>query len=104
MSVTVIGAAASAWGLVMALAPILQIIRMVRRRSSRDVSLGYFAVLLPGFGLWLVYGLVGADLFLVLPNALAIVTGSLLIAVAFALRRAESGSPDDLTVADPTSR
>lgn len=52
----------------------------------------------------LVYGLVGADLFLVLPNALAIVTGSLLIAVAFALRRAESGSPDDLTVADPTSR
>ena len=44
MPTTTIGTAASVWGLVMALAPLLQIARMVRRRSSRDLSVGYFIV------------------------------------------------------------
>ena len=44
MPTTTIGTAASVWGLVMALAPLLQIARMVRRRSSRDLSVGYYIV------------------------------------------------------------
>lgn len=41
----------------MGIVPILQIRRMLRERSARDVSLGYFAVLLIGFLLWITYGL-----------------------------------------------
>lgn len=50
------GVAASAWGFVMALAPVLQLVRMLRRRSSEDVSVGYFCLLVPGFLLWVGYG------------------------------------------------
>ena len=59
--ITVLGVAAAVWGLVMAISPILQIRRMVARRSSDDVSLGYYVLLVPGFALWIAYGLSRAD-------------------------------------------
>lgn len=83
----VISSVASAWGVVMALAPILQIRRMLGLQSSRDVSLGYFWLLMPGFLLWVAHGVTVGDVFLILPNALAAVTASCLIAVAMRLRR-----------------
>lgn len=83
----IISTAASAWGLVMALAPILQIVRMLKQRSSRDVSLAYFWLLLPGFVLWVAHGSTTGDVFLVVPNALATLTAACLIAVATWLRR-----------------
>lgn len=93
-----IGPAASAWGLVMALAPVLQVLRMLRRRSSEDVSVGYFCLLVPGFLLWVGYGLSTGDVFLILPNALAAATGACLIAVAVWLRR-DATRPRDLQAA-----
>lgn len=83
----IISTAASVWGLVMALAPILQIARMLRQRSSRDISLGYFWLLIPGFLLWVAHGATTGDIFLVVPNALAAVTAACLITVATWLRR-----------------
>ncbi len=44
MSGWMIGAAAATWGIVMAVAPALQIVRMFRRNSSDDVSVGYFTL------------------------------------------------------------
>lgn len=85
----IISTAASVWGLVMALAPILQIMRMLKHRSSRDVSLGYFWLLLPGFLLWVAHGSTTGDVFLIVPNALAALMGACLIAVATWLRRDE---------------
>ena len=49
MVVSLLAASASAWGVLMGLSPVLQIRRMLRQRSSREVSLGYFAILLAGF-------------------------------------------------------
>jgi MtN3 and saliva related transmembrane protein len=46
---TVLAIAAAAWGVVMGVAPVLQISRMLRRGSSDDVSVAYLAVLVPGF-------------------------------------------------------
>jgi hypothetical protein len=40
----------------MGIAPALQIRRMLRERSCRDVSVGYFAILLVGFVLWIACG------------------------------------------------
>jgi uncharacterized protein with PQ loop repeat len=87
MMETFLGWTAAAWGVVMALAPLLQIRRMIRRRSSQDVSLGYFGVLLPGFGLWIGYGLVREDWALVVPNIVAVLVSVVTIVIALWLRR-----------------
>ena len=86
---TVLGVAAACWGLVMALAPMLQIRRMWARRSSKDVSIRYFAALLPGFALWVAYGVARGDLALIVPNAVAFVVGCVAIAVAVRFRSRE---------------
>ena len=52
MATTVFAAAASSWAVLMGIAPLLQIRRMLQERSSREVSVGYFAILLVGFLLW----------------------------------------------------
>jgi uncharacterized protein with PQ loop repeat len=82
-----LGIAAAVWGLVMALAPVLQIRRMVIRRSSADLSLAYFGVLLPGFALWIGYGLARGDWPLVVPNVVAFTVGAITVVTGIALRR-----------------
>ena len=72
MVVTALGVAAASWGVIMGLSPVLQIRRITRRRSSEDVSLSYFGVLLTGFILWLAYGIAIGDLVLIIPNSVAI--------------------------------
>lgn len=68
---TVLAFCAATWSLVRALAPLLQLRRMLRRRSSADVSVGYLVLLLLGFCLWVGYGNVSGDIALAIPNAAA---------------------------------
>lgn len=63
----------------MALSPLLQIRRMVVRRSSEDISYGYLAVLQVGFGLWIAYGLALGNRALFAPNAIAFIVGVAMI-------------------------
>lgn len=88
MAITILGIAAATWGLLMAVSPMLQIRQMLRTRSSKDVSLGYFWVLLPGFAIWAAYGSVRADWALILPNLVALLVGGSTVAVATYLRSA----------------
>ena len=90
----VLGLAAAAWGVVMAIAPALQIRRKLRTRSAADVSLGYFALLIPGFLLWVFYGLSRHDWPLVIPNLVATVVALLTIAVAARLKRSAQSDLD----------
>ena len=69
--VNVFAAAAASWGVAMALAPLLQIHKIRRTRSSASVSVAYQEVLLMGFVLWLSYGVAAANLALIIPNAVA---------------------------------
>ena len=87
MGQTALAAAASGWGVLMGIAPLLQIRRMLRQRSSRDLSLGYVAILLAGFLLWIAYGTAIGNLALVVPNSVSLLVGIILIAVAVWLRR-----------------
>ncbi len=91
MVVTGLAAAAAAWGVLMAMSPVLQIRRMLRQRFSADVSIGYFAVLLVGFPLWVCYGIAARNLALIVPNTVALLTGGGTIAVAFWLGRGTRG-------------
>ena len=77
----------------MALSPILQIQRMVRRRSSEDVSISYFGVVLFGFLLWIGYGISIDNLTLIIPNLVAFVIGSLTILIAWHYRRTVDRDP-----------
>ena len=70
----------------MAVSPALQIRTMLRTRSSRDVSLGYYAVLLVGFGLWIAYGVALENFALIVPNSIALCVCTATIAVALRFR------------------
>lgn len=79
--------AAGSWGVLMSLAPMLQIRRMLRERSSQDVSIGYLLVLEIGFLLYFAYGISISNRVLIVTNIVAIVMNSVTIAVALALGR-----------------
>jgi MtN3 and saliva related transmembrane protein len=78
---------AATWAIAMALGPLLQIRKIVEHRSSRNVSVGYFLVLLVGFVLWLAYGVAASNLALVVPNAVAAVVITATIVVVLHYRR-----------------
>lgn len=80
--------AAAAWGVLMAISPLLQIRRIVERRSSADVSIAYLAVLQIGFMLWVGYGLALGNFAIVLPNTVACLVGLATILIALRFRRA----------------
>jgi len=90
---TLLAVTASVWGVAMALSPVLQIRTMIAQRSSRGISLGYLTVLLVGFGLWLGYGIALGNAAIIVPNAVALLTGGATIAVVLYYRSGRS-SPD----------
>jgi len=95
MATTILAAAASSWAVLMGIAPVLQIRRMLRERSSRQVSVGYFTILLIGFLLWIAYGAVAGILALVIPNTVALLVGAAAVIVALRLRWRESSPSAD---------
>jgi uncharacterized protein with PQ loop repeat len=86
----VLGPVAASWGVLMALSPLLQIRRMLDRRSSADVSIAYLGVLAVGFTLWIAYGVSLGNLAIIVPNSVAFVIGLVTIAIALRYR-----APDD---------
>ena len=74
--------ATTCWGLLMGLAPLLQIRLIVRERDARGTSLAWVLILLVGFLLWLAYGVVNRDLPIIICNVVSVVvTTSLVITV-----------------------
>jgi uncharacterized protein with PQ loop repeat len=92
MAETILAVAASSWAVLMGVAPVLQIRRMVRERSSSQVSVGYFTILLIGFALWIAYGAAAGILALIIPNIVALLIGATVIMVTLRLRRRPPGS------------
>lgn len=84
---TVLAVAASSFGVVMGAGPSLQIRRMLREQSSRDVSIGYFAVIAFGSLLWASYGVSLGNFAIVVPNLVGCLVTIVTILVAVRLRR-----------------
>jgi uncharacterized protein with PQ loop repeat len=96
MANAALAVAASSYGALMGIAPLLQIRRMLRARSSREVSVGYFGILLIGFLLWIGYGAAQGSPALVIPNSVALTVSTAVIVVALRLRgRTKPGVPAD---------
>jgi MtN3 and saliva related transmembrane protein len=70
----------------MGVAPLLQVRRMLRRHSSADVRIAYLVVLLPGFALWVAYGVPSSDIALVIPDIVAFVVPTATVLCASHLR------------------
>ncbi len=82
---------AASWGVMMALSPVLQLRRILERRSSADISIAYLAVLEIGFTLWIVYGVSLGNLAIVVPNSVAFLVGAATIAIALRFRHPPAG-------------
>ena len=78
---TVLASVAAAWGVAMAVSPLLQVREIRTRRSSLGVSVGCQAVLLVGFVLWLAYGIASRNPALIVPNTVAAAVSALTIVV-----------------------
>ena len=86
---TVLGLTASAWAIMMALAPLLQVREIRARGSSSGISAATYRVLLVGFGLWAAYGVADENLVLVVPN---LVAGVVAIATLVVIARYRRGA------------
>lgn len=84
--VAIFAISAASWAVLMGVAPLLQVRRMLKRRSSADVSIGYLLILLPGFALWVAYGIASSDIALVIPNIVAFIVATVTVACAVHLR------------------
>jgi MtN3 and saliva related transmembrane protein len=85
-----LGVMAASWGVLMALSPVLQIRRILERRSSADVSLAYLGVLELGFTLWIAYGIALGNAALIVPNSVAFVIGAATIAITVRYRQPDT--------------
>ncbi len=98
-------------GFIMALSPTFQIRRMLRTRSSRDVSLLYLSLLDLGFVAWVSYGWSIGNWALILSNSASLTFMTITILFAFTFRRREErrtvavagGSADSIDRDEPSA-
>ena len=85
--------AAASWGVLMGVAPVLQIRRMIRRGvlpATFPSATSRFCC--SDSCLWIAYGLSAKNLALVIPNSVALLVAALLMIVALRLRRGAGAS------------
>jgi uncharacterized protein with PQ loop repeat len=78
--------AATVYGIVAALAALLQTRQMLARQASCDVSARFFAAYALGYAIWLLYGLSVRNLPLIVVDLVGLLSGGLTLAVALSLR------------------
>ncbi len=94
MNETALGVVAASSGVIMALSPVMQIRRMIRLRSSRDVSIGYLVIIVIGFSIWITYGVAIGNAALIVSNSVALLVGAITVVIALHFRRvARLGAP-----------
>jgi MtN3 and saliva related transmembrane protein len=103
VSETALGLLATSWGVIMALSPVMQIRRMIRLQSSRDVSIGYLLVIVVGFTVWFSYGIAIRNAALIVSNGLAFTVGVVTVAVALRFRMREAGAGGRVPAHDRTA-
>jgi uncharacterized protein with PQ loop repeat len=81
-----LGTAATVYGVIAPLSALLQARQMLARRSSREVSVRFFASYAGGYAIWLLYGLSAGSTPLIVVDAVGVLCAGLTLAVALAVR------------------
>ena len=77
---------ATAYGTLAALAALLQMRQMLKRRASCEVSARFFSTYAGGYAIWLVYGISVGSVPLIVVDAVGMLCGGLTLVVALSLR------------------
>ncbi|MGA2507277.1 MAG: SemiSWEET transporter [Chitinispirillaceae bacterium] len=64
-----------------------QLIRTVKTRSSRDLSIGMVCFFMAGIILWLIYGIMARAWPVIIANAVTLALGSVLLVLVFRYRK-----------------
>jgi MtN3 and saliva related transmembrane protein len=83
---SILAVAATGWGLMMSLAPLLQARIVIQRRDSSGTSIAWMIVLLVGFILWLCYGVAIGNMPLILTNVVSCTACTVTLAVVLRFR------------------
>jgi uncharacterized protein with PQ loop repeat len=83
---TALGTAAAAYGVVAALAALLQARQLVARGSSCDVSARFFGAYVGGYAIWLAYGISVGSVPLIVVDLVGLLCGGVTLVVALRLR------------------
>ena len=82
-AVTILGLVA---GTLTTLSFLPQLLKAWKSRSTHDISIGMFSLLAVGIMLWIVYGIVAADVPVILSNTVTLVFVSLILALKLRYR------------------
>jgi MtN3 and saliva related transmembrane protein len=82
-AVTILGLVA---GTLTTLSFLPQLLKAWKSRSTHDISIGMFLLLAVGIMLWIVYGIVAADVPVILSNTVTLVFVSLILALKLRYR------------------
>lgn len=74
------------FGILMGLSPLLQALRIHKRRHSADVSLAMLLIILVGAGLWLVYGIEHSLASVIIANSVGVVASAIAVATTLFYR------------------
>lgn len=88
-----VGPVAAAMGVLMALSPLLQARRVRIARDASEVSSGVFLVMRVNASAWLLYGFATANVVLIVPNVVALVTTTATLLVLRRHRPAVAAAP-----------
>lgn len=78
----------------MAVGPLLQIARILKRRHSGDVSIFYLSIIAAGASIWAAYGVAIGDPPLIIANTVGVLTNVGTIIVVFLYRNGPRGGED----------
>ncbi|MFD1000243.1 SemiSWEET family sugar transporter [Ohtaekwangia kribbensis] len=86
MSTEIIGIAA---GICTAISLLPQLIKIIREKEARNISLFYLVILLAGLSLWIWYGILREDLPIIATNITSIVLNIAIIILGIRYKRRE---------------
>jgi uncharacterized protein with PQ loop repeat len=86
--------AATSWGVLMALAPLLQVRVILRERDASGTSKTWIVILLVGFVLWFAYGVSTGSVPLIISNTMSGTVALVLLVTAFLFGRRPKGAQE----------
>jgi uncharacterized protein with PQ loop repeat len=93
MTLTILATMAAVFGVLMGVAPLLQARRILRLKTSRDISIGFFCVPVVGQSIWVAYGIALANAAVIASNGAGVLANVAVIIVAIRWRAAYAPHP-----------